>query len=152
MPLLRQTAKRKIRRWAWRKNTLGRTALQCRRCGPPCGRFTRRRIRLPHGRSRRDVRLTRYRLSFTRASHPSPSSSRPRTTAFHAVDRGSNPLGDAKFGYHKERQGTKNLGVLAFPGGIKIPRSIQIQGDPRVILVFFRVSSCGMQNDTRFLM
>ena len=25
----------------------------------------------------------------------SPSSSRPRTTAFHAVDRGSNPLGDA---------------------------------------------------------
>ena len=107
MPLLRQTAKRKVWRCAWRKNTPGRTALQCRRCGPPCGRFTRRRIRLPHGRSRRDVRLTRYRLSFTRASHPSPSSSRPRTTAFHAVDRGSNPLGDAKFGYYKERQGTK---------------------------------------------
>ena len=32
----------------------------------------------------------------TKLHSASPSSSRPRTTAFHAVDRGSNPLGDAK--------------------------------------------------------
>ena len=32
----------------------------------------------------------------TKPHSASPSSSRPRTTAFHAVDRGSNPLGDAK--------------------------------------------------------
>ena len=32
----------------------------------------------------------------TQLHRASPSSSRPRTTAFHAVDRGSNPLGDAK--------------------------------------------------------
>lgn len=32
----------------------------------------------------------------TQLHSASPSSSRPRTTAFHAVDRGSNPLGDAK--------------------------------------------------------
>ena len=71
---------------------------------PPQGTsVSRHRTRLPHGlpipvdQAAMDVRrLTRYRLYFTSASHPSPSSSRPRTTAFHAVDRGSNPLGDAK--------------------------------------------------------
>ena len=68
---------------------------------------------------------------------------------FHAVDRGSNPLGDAKFGYHKERQGTKSLGVLAFPGEIVIPTSRRIRRYPKVIQVFFWVSRCGMQADTQ---
>ena len=36
-------------------------------------------------------------LAATNRTRASPSSSRPRTTAFHAVDRGSNPLGDANF-------------------------------------------------------
>ena len=71
---------------------------------------------------------------------------------FHAVDRGSNPLGDAKFGYHKERQGTKNLGVLAFPGEIVIPTSTRIRGYPKVIQVFFWVSRCGMQADTQIIL
>ena len=35
------------------------------------------------------------------------SGGKRRSNGFHAVDRGSNPLGDAKFGYYKERQGTK---------------------------------------------
>ena len=34
----------------------------------------------------------------------SPSSSRPRTTAFHAVDGGSNPPGDANVECNEERQ------------------------------------------------
>ena len=34
--------------------------------------------------------------------------------AFHAVDRGSNPLGDAKFRYKEECQGPKDLGILCF--------------------------------------
>ena len=46
----------------------------------------------------------------------------------------------------------KNLGVLAFPGEIVIPTSTRIRGYPRGIQVFFRVSSCGMENYTRFLM
>ncbi len=33
---------------------------------------------------------------------------------FHAVNGGSNPPGDAKFGYYKERQGTKTLAFLLF--------------------------------------
>ena len=39
--------------------------------------------------------------------------------------------GDAKFGYHKERQGTKNLAVLAFSSLVVIPRPSQIQGHPK---------------------
>jgi hypothetical protein len=35
--------------------------------------------------------------TFIRLPYPSPSSSRPRIPAFHAGDRGSNPLGDAIF-------------------------------------------------------
>jgi hypothetical protein len=46
----------------------------------------------------------------------------------------------------------KNLGVVAFPGEIVIPTSTRIRGYPRGIQVFFRVSSCGMENYTRFLM
>ena len=33
---------------------------------------------------------------------------------FHAVDRGSNPLGDAKFRHKEECQGPKDLGILYF--------------------------------------
>ena len=41
--------------------------------------------------------LIKVRVLAAQPTHSaSPSSSRPRTTAFHAVDRGSNPLGDAK--------------------------------------------------------
>ena len=35
-------------------------------------------------------------------------------TAFHAVNSGSNPAGDAKFGYHQERKGKKTLAFLVF--------------------------------------
>ena len=34
--------------------------------------------------------------------------------AFHAVNSGSNPLGDAKFRYNEECQGPKDLGILCF--------------------------------------
>ena len=33
---------------------------------------------------------------------------------FHAVNSGSNPLGDAKFRYKEECQGPKDLGILCF--------------------------------------
>ena len=58
--------------------------------------------------------LIKVRVLAAQPTHASPSSSRPRTTAFHAVDRGSNPLGDAKFGYKEECQGLKHLGILCF--------------------------------------
>ena len=49
----------------------------------------------------------------------SPSSSRPRTAAFHAVNRGSNPLGDAK-----EIQGlTRNRKSFFRMWGISAPHS-----------------------------
>ena len=35
-------------------------------------------------------------------------------TAFHAVNGGSNPPGDAKFRYKEECQGPKDLGILCF--------------------------------------
>ena len=38
----------------------------------------------------------------------------PTATAFHAVNSGSNPLGDAKFRYKEECQGPKDLGILCF--------------------------------------
>ena len=44
----------------------------------------------------------------------SPSSSRPRTAAFHAVNSGSNPLGDAKIRYNKGYQCAKHIGILSF--------------------------------------
>ena len=51
----------------------------------------------------------------------SPSSSRPRTTAFHAVDRGSNPLGDAKIRYNKGYQCAKHIGILSFFVSTRFP-------------------------------
>ena len=58
----------------------------------------------------------------TKLHSASPSSSRPRTTAFHAVDRGSNPLGDAKDfkGLHRKvcpffRWGTVSKTVFQHP-------------------------------------
>ena len=44
----------------------------------------------------------------------SPSSSRPRTAAFHAVNGGSNPPGDAKIRYKKGYQCAKHIGILSF--------------------------------------
>ena len=35
-------------------------------------------------------------------------------TAFHAVDRGSNPLGDARIRYNKGYQCAKHIGILSF--------------------------------------
>ena len=56
------------------------------------------------------------------APNASPSSSWPRTTAFHAVDRGSNPLGDAN-----TNSGTyRNVGaffVVVYMDGYKTLRT-----------------------------
>ncbi len=40
---------------------------------------------------------------------------------FHAVNRGSNPLEDAKFGYNRECQGVKSLGIPCFNAPIRFP-------------------------------
>ena len=39
---------------------------------------------------------------------------RRMTASFHAVDRGSNPLGDAKIRYNKGYQCAKHIGILSF--------------------------------------
>lgn len=57
---------------------------------------------------------TSSRFTKRNCSYASPSSSRPRTTAFHAVDRGSNPLGDANIRYNKGYQCVKHIGILSF--------------------------------------
>ncbi len=41
--------------------------------------------------------------------------------AFHAVNRGSNPLGDAKFRYNEECQSPKDLGILYFFLPVRFP-------------------------------
>ena len=41
---------------------------------------------------------------------------------FHAVNRGSNPLDDAKFGYKEECQGVKSLGIPCFNAPIRFPK------------------------------
>ncbi len=42
--------------------------------------------------------------------------------AFHAVNRGSNPLGDAKFRYKYVCQGVKSLGILYFFSPVVFPK------------------------------
>ena len=41
--------------------------------------------------------------------------------AFHAVNSGSNPLGDAKIGYKKGYQCAKHIGILSFFVSIGFP-------------------------------
>ena len=62
---------------------------------------------------------------------------RRMTTAFHAVDRGSNPLGDAKFGYKEECQSPKDLGILCFFIPIRFP---EIQPRPLASMKFVGIS------------
>ena len=45
----------------------------------------------------------------------------PTATAFHAVDRGSNPLGDAKIRYDKGYQCAKHIGILSFFVSTRFP-------------------------------
>ena len=56
--------------------------------------------------------------AFHNLERGSPSSSRPRTPAFHVGNRGSNPLGDASSIVEKPRLPLSGLFVLANIGGV----------------------------------
>ena len=56
----------------------------------------------------------------------SPSSSRPRTPAFHAGNRGSNPLGDATYPPGDVAQlGERNAGSVEVRGSIPLVSTIE---------------------------
>ena len=56
---------------------------------------------------------------------------------FHAVNSGSNPLGDAKFRYKEECQSPKDLGILCFFIPIRFP---EIQPRPLASMKFVGIS------------
>ena len=69
----------------------------------------------------------------------SPSSSRPRTAAFHAVNSGSNPLGDAK-----EIQGLRVKSKSFFRCGENLPHAMPHRFG-KVREIFFRLGKGGFQ-------